>query len=194
VHEIVDECLFRAAAGEQADVGFGLGAMAAGHAAIVRMMRDKTAAYSFAAPLRAGATLARASEAVREELGRIGMRLGVLYQLRDDVLGVFGERDLTGKSVTGDLREGKRTLLVALAEPHPAWQEVRHLFGRRSLDPSDAERLRGALVDSGALRWIEGIILGLRERVDRRIARSSLPSGLRRELSALASSCAERDA
>ncbi|WOF22668.1 polyprenyl synthetase family protein [Microbacterium betulae] len=193
VHEIVDDSLFVTAAGEHADVGFGLGAIPASAADIVRMMEQKTASYSFAAPLRAAAAIAEAGPDVDGALHRVGTQLGFLYQLRDDVLGVFGAEERTGKSVLGDLREGKRTLLIAFAEEQPAWRRVRHLFGRRSLEADDAARLRDALLACGAAEEIERLIDEHRGQACRDIEDASLPAPLRRELVALAHRIAERD-
>ena len=194
LNEIVDDALMLTAVGEHADVGFSLGVMPAGAVDIRHMMEHKTAAYSFAAPLRAGAVLARADRGTVEALGEIGARLGLLYQLRDDVLGVFGDEQTTGKSSMSDLREGKRTLLVAFAEDHPAWGEVAHLFGRRSLGPDDAARLRSAIVASGALVAVEALIAEQIAEVDAALVAAALPEPLHRELSEVARMCAERDA
>ncbi|WP_345750716.1 polyprenyl synthetase family protein [Microbacterium rhizophilus] len=192
--ELVDDAVFLTAVGEHADVGFSLGVMPAEAGGIRRMMEQKTAAYSFAAPLRAGAVLAGADRESADALWRIGTSLGLLYQLRDDVLGVFGAEACTGKSAMGDLREGKRTLLVAFAEAEPAWLEVAHLFGRRSLANHDAERLRAALVSCGAVASVEALIAEQLAQVERDIAASGLPESLRGELGGIARMCVERDA
>lgn len=193
LHALVDECLFTTVAGELSDVGLAIGTVPAGIPAITRMMQDKTAAYSFTAPLRAGAMLAGATPHVQSELAEIGALLGLVYQLRDDILGVFGSPEALGKSVDGDLREGKRSLLIAFAERTDAWYEVQHLFGRRSLDAADAERLREALIVSGAKDQAEWQLVQLCEQARTRITRSDLPEALKDELLQLARRCAERD-
>ncbi|MCP2267448.1 polyprenyl synthetase family protein [Promicromonospora thailandica] len=191
--ELVDECLYRAAAGEHADVAFGLGTAPASPERLLRMMEDKTGGYSFAAPLRAGAALAGAGPDAAADLERVGTALGVLYQLRDDVLGVFGDPARTGKSTTGDLREGKRTLLVAFAEGHPAWTAVRHLWGAPDLDDDDAGALRAALVASGALDAMVETIGTRRREVSALIERTTLPPALRAHLTDLARRLTERE-
>jgi geranylgeranyl diphosphate synthase type II len=191
--DIVDESLFRAAAGEQDDIAFGLGTTPATPERVVRMMENKTAGYSFAAPLRAGAALAEAGADVSKELDLVGTALGVLYQLRDDLLGVFGDAHRTGKSTTSDLRQGKRTLLVAFAEGQPAWAAVRHLWGDPRLDQTGAELLREALVTSGARDQTTDLIDVMRREAVAVIGDSALPSGLRRELVGLADALAERE-
>lgn len=190
---LVDECLFRAAAGEHTDVALAVGTLPATPERLVRMMEDKTGGYSFAAPLRAGAALAGAGERVDADLERVGTALGVLYQLRDDLLGVFGDARRTGKSTTGDLREGKRTLLVAFAEEHPAWTAVRHLWGAPDLDTDDADVLRAALVASGARDATERLIESRRRELADLIGGTALPPGLRHHLTDLADRIVDRD-
>lgn len=194
IHELVDEAVGVTAAGEHDDVALALGVVPTEATGIRRMTEQKTAAYSFAAPLRAGAMLAGADRETSGSLSRIGVTLGLIYQLRDDVLGVFGAEERTGKSARGDLREGKRTLLVAFAADTAPWREVSHLFGRRTLSGREAARLRSALVTSGALAAVEELLIDLRARVDEDIEASGLPHGLRRELHGIAQRCAERDA
>ena len=78
--------------------------------------RYKSAGYTVQRPLQLGAAIAGAGRRVVEAYTAIGLPLGEAFQLRDDVLGVFGDPAVTGKSADDDLREGKQTLLVALAE------------------------------------------------------------------------------
>ncbi|MGB4780333.1 polyprenyl synthetase family protein [Microbacterium sp.] len=194
LHDIVDDALLLTAVGEHADIGLALGILDARVPDIRRMTELKTASYSFAAPLRAGAALAGADRATQDALSEIGIQLGFLYQLRDDMLGVFGAEDRTGKSVRGDLREGKRTLLIAFAAPEPEWQEVAHLFGRRSLSAQEAGLLRAALVACGAARAVEDVITVHLAQLERTIASARLPDGLARALREIARLCAERGA
>ena len=79
------------------------------------MNRFKTAAYTVERPLQLGATLAGADPRVIGALRGYGAHLGLAFQLRDDLLGVFGDAVVTGKPAGGDLVEGKRTVLLATA-------------------------------------------------------------------------------
>lgn len=194
MHRIIDDALMITAAGEHADVGYALRVLHADDDDILRMMEQKTAAYSFAAPLQAAAALASASRSASRALTRIGLALGVIYQLRDDVLGVFGDEGRTGKSALGDLREGKRTLLVAFAEGSPEWDEVMHLFGSAPLDAADGDRLRAALDSCGAADRVRRLISRRHDEVRALIADAPVPAALRRELARIAVTCAERDA
>ncbi|REJ04284.1 polyprenyl synthetase family protein [Microbacterium bovistercoris] len=194
MHRAIDDALFDAVAGEHADVGAARGMTSPSSGDIILTMAQKTATYSCAAPLRAGAIIAGAHPGTVAALQRIGSELGVLYQLRDDVLGVFGAESRTGKSITGDLREGKRTLLIAYAEQTPEWHEVRHLFGRVPLDETDAARLRDALIASGAAERMQGAVAEQLDRTRREIDLAPVPAVLRDALSGIARMCAERQA
>ena len=87
----------------------------ASQAAALRIDRYKTAAYTVERPLHLGAALAGAGPELVDGYRRFGADIGVAFQLRDDLLGVFGDPAVTGKPAGDDLREGKRTLLLAVA-------------------------------------------------------------------------------
>lgn len=113
----------------------------------------KTAWYSCVLPLTVGATLAEAPGYLQARLERLGMALGIAFQLVDDDLGVFGCAETTGKSVLSDLREGKRTAL--LREGYRRCGDAGRAVldanvGRHDLDESGAAEVRAVLVDSGA--------------------------------------------
>ena len=128
----------------------------------------KTASYSFRFPLQTGALLAGASMAEAAALADIGGQLGVAYQLIDDVLGTFGDPAMTGKSVDSDLREGKSTILTALAAEQPQFVENLDLLRahtatvsslRSALAAADAESLARAL----AKELCDGALHGARQ-------------------------------
>lgn len=83
-----------------------------------RVLVFKSAKYSVESPLLIGASLAGATEQQEEMLREFGLPVGVAFQLRDDILGVFGDAEVTGKPSGDDLREGKRTVLVGLTRQH----------------------------------------------------------------------------
>ena len=189
--ELLDEGVFLAAAGEHADVRFAAGATP-GERDILSMIENKTASYSFSAPLRAGALLGGATPDAVELLGEIGRHLGVAFQLRDDVLGVYGSTAVTGKSVLGDLREGKETLLIAYARGHARWSAVAVEFGRPDLDDDAAARLRAAIEASGARSRVEDLIAERCGAAIAAVATTALPAELRDGLTATAHECVER--
>ncbi len=191
---ILDEGVYLAASGEQADVAYGIGLEHPDAQAIRDMMHRKTACYSFETPLRMGAALAEAPEPLVHRLGEIGRGLGILFQLRDDLLGAFGTPEVTGKSATSDLREGKVTMLVAFARDEPAWQAVAMLWGRPDLGDDEVDVLREALVASGARRRLEKEIEREAAHVLSLIGAARLPSALAAELRHAVRTGMERDA
>jgi geranylgeranyl diphosphate synthase type I len=127
----------------------------------LRVVEFKSAKYTIERPLHLGAALAGAPPPVVAAYSAYGLPLGIAFQLRDDVLGVFGDPDVTGKPAGDDLREGKRTVLIALAlrAATPAQAEVvRGKLGDRGLDGAGVEALRSVIVDTGALATCEEMI------------------------------------
>ena len=128
-----------------------------------RVNRFKTAAYTIERPLHLGAALAGADDATIEAFRGYGRDIGIAFQLRDDLLGVFGDPAVTGKPAGDDLREGKRTVLFATAlelldEHDPsAAQELRDGIGQVS-DPVGLARLAQLIRDSGAEDAVEARI------------------------------------
>jgi geranylgeranyl diphosphate synthase type I len=127
----------------------------------LRVARYKTSKYTIEGPLQFGAAAAGASPEVVEAISGYGLPLGEAFQLRDDVLGVFGDPGRTGKPSGDDLREGKRTMLVALAmqSASPAQaQMLRVGLGDRELDDSGVGALCDVITSTGALDRVEARI------------------------------------
>jgi geranylgeranyl diphosphate synthase type I len=127
----------------------------------------KSAKYSVQEPLLLGGALAGASPELRETYSVYGEALGEAFQLRDDVLGVFGDPSRTGKPAGDDLREGKPTVLVAVTLERCSPAEaalVRRGLGDPRLDADGVERLREVITGSGALDVVEGMIAEQSER------------------------------
>lgn len=139
--------IHNAGAGELEDLLYSLDYSPAKVQDVLRMEELKTASYSFRFPLQTGALLAGASPAEAAALADIGGQLGVAYQLIDDVLGTFGDPSKTGKSVDSDLREGKSTILTALAAEQPEFGENLKLLRTRTATPTS---LRSALAAADA--------------------------------------------
>ncbi|MEX0913361.1 MAG: polyprenyl synthetase family protein, partial [Demequina sp.] len=109
--------------------------------------------YSCVVPLRAGAQLAGADPTMVGHLEKIGTSVGLSFQLMDDDLGVFGDPDVTGKSVLSDLRAGKRTELLRLGFQYADEEGLailRTMVGGPELDDAGATRVREVLLASGA--------------------------------------------
>jgi geranylgeranyl diphosphate synthase, type I len=127
----------------------------------LRVAKFKSAKYTIERPLHLGGLLAGANDELLAAYSAYGLPLGEAFQLRDDVLGVYGDPSVTGKPAGDDLREGKRTALVAIAERRatPAQGEVlRRLLGDPELDTAGIDACRGVISDSGALAEVEQLI------------------------------------
>jgi geranylgeranyl diphosphate synthase, type I len=144
----------------------------------LRVASLKSGRYSVARPLELGAVLAEAPPELADGLRAVGEPLGRAFQLRDDLLGVFGTEASTGKSTSSDLAEGKRTLLVAEAAARldPADRaELEAGLGDPTLDAARADRLRTLLIDSGARAATEAAIDDAVHAAERALGELTLP-------------------
>jgi geranylgeranyl diphosphate synthase, type I len=123
----------------------------------MRVLRYKSAKYSVERPLHVGAALAGARADVLEALTHFGLPLGEAFQLRDDLLGVYGDPDVTGKPAGDDLTEGKRTVLVALALERAPTADAKLLDDALGspLTPAEVEDLRRIIEACGAHAEVE---------------------------------------
>ncbi|WP_224243013.1 polyprenyl synthetase family protein [Hyalangium gracile] len=165
----------------------------------LRVAHLKTARYGFCAPLVCGAMLAGADAELCETLERVGRHVGLAYQLRDDLIGLFGDERLSGKSADGDFVQGKRTFPVLAAytrAPAEAREELERLW---ALPPEakDAEalaRARALVEEHGGRAACERLV----ERASRagRRALQALPDrgGVRELLDTLITRLARRAA
>src|SRR6478609_1989272 len=129
-----------------------------------KVIRFKSAKYTIEHPLLIGALVGGAPDEALGALSDYGLALGEAFQLRDDLLGVFGDPEATGKPAGDDLREGKRTVLVAHAldaASEPDRHLVETLLGRDDLDLAGVESIRSVLVGTGAVDRVEALITEL---------------------------------
>jgi geranylgeranyl diphosphate synthase type I len=126
-----------------------------------RVVEYKSARYTVQRPCQMGAALGGGDDRLHDALGAYGSPLGRAFQYRDDVLGVFGDSEVTGKPSGDDLREGKRTVLVAHAYAHTddAGREVMvRQLGDPALDASGVAALQQVITESGARDSVEAMI------------------------------------
>lgn len=179
---VFEDAIGRAVVGERDDLAFSLGLEVPSEAQIRLMMERKTASYTFAAPLRSAALLADARAETAAQLGVIGNALGAIFQIRDDLLGVFGDSAVTGKSAASDLREGKVTLLIAYAQRSDQWAKVSDLWGRPDLSAGDVDVLRSVIERSGAKARLERELEREVARLRSLVAATPLPRTLAADL------------
>lgn len=133
----------------------------------LKIARFKSGKYSIERPLHFGAALTGRTDldSTYQLYSDYGLPLGEAFQLRDDLLGVFGDPTITGKPAGDDLSEGKRTALIAYAFDRGGDATKKLILQRlgTSLTASEIDEVRNAIVDSGAVTHIEALIEKLAE-------------------------------
>lgn len=160
-----------------------------------QVLRAKSARYSVEQPMLLGAAVAGADAAALDRCAAIGLPLGEAFQLRDDLLGVFGDPAVTGKPAGDDLREGKRTVLVARALASGDEKTRRMLtehLGDATMDPSRTSQLAEAIAASGAAAEVERLIDELSRRAFGLIESSGWQEPARSHLVGLARQAVDR--
>tara|TARA_R110002051_G_scaffold33917_3_gene75438 strand:+ start:10010 stop:11128 length:1119 start_codon:yes stop_codon:yes gene_type:complete len=160
-----------------------------------RVLIYKSAKYSVEAPLALGASLGAGTEAQLSSLRAFGLPLGVAFQLRDDVLGVFGDPEVTGKPAGDDLREGKRTAIIAIARQKlstSANSILDELLGDPDLSDEQVNMIRSTLTESGAVDQVERVISRNLERACEAIESANLAPTARAQLLQLATAATTR--
>jgi geranylgeranyl diphosphate synthase type I len=160
-----------------------------------RVIVYKSAKYSIESPLAIGGALGGASLSQLAALRAFGLPLGIAYQLRDDLLGVFGDPSVTGKPAGDDLREGKRTVLIALARPAlptAARNLLDELLGDPELDAQQVDMIRTALRDCGAVAQVEQVIDANVRQARAALAEAPLAASARTQLGELADTVTRR--
>ncbi|MFC8683275.1 polyprenyl synthetase family protein [Microbacterium ureisolvens] len=147
---LFDDAVLVSAAGELADVENSVASRFPSRGATLDTAFNKTAVYSFRAPLQAGALLGGAGTDALRVLGDAGGRLGLAFQLVDDLIGAFGTTEQTGRDSGPDLRENKRTPLVALARESDRAPRVDEALALARTGPVAVREAQQLLESSGA--------------------------------------------
>ena len=162
-----------------------------------RICRYKSGKYTIERPIHLGAALADPErfEALAPSLSAYGLPLGDAFQMRDDVMGAFGDAAATGKPVGGDLREGKPTPMMAraLAAATPAQRQVLALVGRPGMSDDDVAAVQQVIIETGALADLEATIVRLTAEAIAAIERADVQASARDELIALAAYVSHRE-
>ncbi|MGW4779045.1 polyprenyl synthetase family protein [Streptomyces filamentosus] len=162
----------------------------------LKVVRYKTAKYTVEHPLLLGGLLAGAPAALREGFSRYGLPLGEAFQLRDDLLGLFGDPARTGKAPLDDLRAGRPTVLLAETwrAAGPAQRELlrRVLGGDGPADDDALREVRALMAGLGAPARVERMIAGRVEEAVRTLDELDLPAAAHRALTDLAHRAAVR--
>ncbi|MBN1940077.1 MAG: polyprenyl synthetase family protein [Candidatus Aminicenantes bacterium] len=166
------------------DVYSGKVSRASSREEIFRLYTYKTARYTYFLPLAAGALLAGAGPAALRDLERIGVDLGLVFQVKDDELGQFGDPAATGKPVGSDIGEGKKTLYY-LYLCQALGPKAAALYGKKRPTAREIHRLNSLIRRLGIPETIEQDLGRIAGRCAQRIRRASLPAGFKDALKAL---------
>lgn len=145
----------------------------------LRVARFKSGKYSIERPLHFGAALAGATQDYFEIYTRYGIPLGEAFQLRDDILGVFGDPTITGKPAGDDLREGKRTVLMAITHQRASKvqkEKLTTLLGKPGLTANEIESLQEIIIETGARQECESLINSLADQAKNALKDGALES------------------
>jgi len=154
-----------------------------------RICRYKSGKYTIERPLHLGALLAAPTrDDLIPVLSTYGLPLGDAFQMRDDVLGAFGDTAITGKPVGDDLREGKPTPLMAIAtaRANAAQLKVLQLVGNHDLSPEQIARVQEVIRETGALDELEAVITRLTDEAIAAVGHVPFTQSVRDELITLA--------
>ncbi|MCM8762827.1 MAG: polyprenyl synthetase family protein [Candidatus Omnitrophica bacterium] len=127
----------------------------------------KTAYYSFVYPLTIGATLAGASKKQIMKLTRYGLYLGRAFQIKDDILGIFGSEKVVGKSILSDLKEAKKTMLIWHVCYNSSRQNrliIKKILSKKKIDKSDLLKVRKIIIETQTLDYAKKEIIALKKQ------------------------------
>lgn len=162
---------------------------------VLDIARRKSGNYTVRRPLEMGAAMADCDDRTLAQLGLYGSDVGEAFQLRDDLLGVFGPSATTGKPNGGDLVERKATSVVVaaheMADP-PARRELAAFARADELDGAALDRLRTLIIATGAAQRIEDMIWRRIERARKILNHIAIDDTARAALGHLADACVER--
>lgn len=162
---------------------------------VLDVARRKSGNYTVRRPLEIGASMAGCAAHTLSQLGRYGAAVGEAFQLRDDVLGVFGSPAVTGKPGAGDLLERKATSLVVaahqLADP-PTRRELTDLANRDALGDDAIDRWKALIIETGAVGLIEQMINDRVASARAHLGDLSIEEPVRIALDEMAAACTDR--
>lgn len=164
--------------------------------AVLEVARRKSGNYTVRRPLEIGAAMAGCADQMLAALGDYGSAIGEAFQLRDDILGIFGTPAATGKP-SKDLIERKATSVVVAAyqlADGPARRQLRELMAGDRLDQSALDHWQGLIVATGAVQWIEELIAARVQEAQKALDCSMIAQPVTAALLDMAGLCTQRAA
>ncbi|HTB48772.1 MAG TPA: polyprenyl synthetase family protein [Verrucomicrobiae bacterium] len=195
---LVQRTLFTMIGGELLDVALPMyhpAETAIDDEQLLRVCATKTASYSFCTPLRLGALLANADGRQDRQLDAFGKHIGIAFQLRDDILGIFGDEQQLGKSTLSDIQGNKRTLLMnyTLRSATPRQkQQLRHILGNPTDSQDNLQTVQDIVRTTGALEKTEAVLQQYCRQAHHILLAADFPTALNNYLADLPAFCADR--
>lgn len=125
---------------------------------IIEIYKLKTSWYSVVGPYVMGAILSGVDDEKIEKLEDALMNLGIAFQIKDDILGIYGDEKKLGKSVHSDCEEYKQTVLYSYAVNTKYKEELQKLYGKENLKPKEFKKIQDIFIDSGAKKYSEQLM------------------------------------
>ncbi len=197
LNNLFADTLVTTAAGQMQDINLGALANRPDKRQIYEVMRAKTAMYSVALPLIAGAITAGQPSALYRQLQGLGLIIGTIFQIRDDELGVYAKTETTGKPVGSDIREGKKTLLhyyVWRAASPQEQERLSNAFGNPDASASDIAAVRKIMTRHQVRKHLQLDVDTLERRARQHIDRIAMDRAAKQELCRLVAYCSRRKA
>jgi geranylgeranyl diphosphate synthase, type I len=152
------DTMLKTAAGQMLDVELSFNLKDATELESLQISHFKTAHYTIIGPLQLGAILAGASDQQLSQIEEFGKTLGIAYQIQDDILGIYGDAQTLGKSVTSDIEEGKPTLLYLEALKRVDLgqkQLLESIYGKKNITEEEASQIREIFTHLGSLDFAQ---------------------------------------
>jgi geranylgeranyl diphosphate synthase type II len=191
--KLLNQAIFHVCGGEFLDMEAPLLAYGLVESAVIA--QQKTAHYSFISPLQVGASLAGASDQDVAELTSWGAKLGIGYQLVDDMLGLYGDEAVIGKSATSDLREAKHTAIldqvIKLGNPKQV-SALMAIIKSGSVSDIDVATVRALAEETGAKNAVQSAIDGIRVKTEKLAQSFDVGSNFKKEFLWVVGTCLDR--
>ncbi len=141
---------------------------------VLAMYQHKTARYTFSLPFAIGAILAKQNNNIKESLDKLGIYLGLIYQLTDDALTLDGDLDQVGKAIGNDISENKKTLYHILLRKKAKRSDLKiisNIFGKEDVTAKDIDKIRKLIIKYKVDKIIDGRINNYKNNAERIINR-----------------------
>lgn len=164
---------------------------------IINMMINKTGLYTMGSPFEIGWTLAGGDDELLKTIMPILLKLGTAFQIRDDIIGMFGDEAKTGKSAaSSDIIEGKRTLLILKAWENASltqkWR-IKRTLGNKNAKKKDIDKVKNIIKKTGSLEYCENLVIKLSNEAKNELEKLPIENKYKEFLEDLINFLVERD-